>query len=77
MAMQQYPVLDLAATGTKIKTLLELRGISPSELSEKLGLACVQTVYRWQRGETLPSPDNLVLLSSILHVPIDELLVTK
>ena len=76
-SMQQYPVLDMIATGARIKALREAQGISPAELSERMGLACPQTVYRWQRGETLPGPDNLILLSCILNVPIDEILVTR
>ena len=40
-------------------------------------LADVQSVYRWQRGVSLPSLENLVLLSWLLGVPIEKILVIE
>lgn len=70
-----YPTIDLAATGENIRRLRMNAGLSVRELSHALCVADVQAVYKWQRGETLPSLDNLVLLSTVFHVPIDEILV--
>ena len=40
-----------------------------------MGFATPQAVYRWQRGETLPSLDNMIMLSGILDVKIDDIIV--
>lgn len=72
-----YPVIDMEATGQNIRRLREERGISVRELSQFLGLSDVQAVYKWQRGESLPSTDNLVALSKFLDTPIDQILVVR
>ena len=72
-----YPVIDIEATGQNIRRLREQKGISVRELSQFLGLADVQAVYKWQRGETLPSTDNIVALSKILDTPMDQILILR
>lgn len=73
--MIPYPAIDLRATGENIRRLRLNTGLPVRELSHMLLLSDVQAVYKWQRGETLPSLDNLVLLNMIFRVPIDEILV--
>ena len=70
------PVLDLEATGAKIKTLMKQRGISPRQLQLILNFPYVQTVYNWFAGKNMPTIDNLVVLAQILGVPMDEIVVT-
>ena len=67
-------VVDMKLTGQNIASLRALRGISVRELQEMLGIATPQAIYKWQRGETLPSIENLAALSCVLSVPIDEIL---
>ena len=71
------PVLDLEATGTKIKTLMKQRGITPRQLQILLDFPYVQTVYNWYQGKNMPTIDNLVVLAQILGVTMDEIIVTK
>jgi transcriptional regulator with XRE-family HTH domain len=35
-----------------------------------------QAIYKWQRGKSLPSVDNLYALGALLDVPLDEILVS-
>lgn len=71
------PVLDLNATGAKIKSLLRQRGISPRKLQSILNFPYVQTIYNWFRGKNMPTLDNLVVLSQVLGVSMDEIVVTR
>ncbi len=71
------PVLDLDATGTKIKTLMKLRGITPRQLQILLNFPYVQTVYNWFAGKNMPTLDNLVVLAKVLNVAMDDIVVTK
>ena len=68
------PVIDLKLTGQKIAALRKQRGISVRELQRMLGIATPQAIYKWQRGETLPSVENLAALACVLSVSIDEIL---
>ncbi len=70
------PVLDLAATGAKIKTVMKDKGITARELQIIMDFPYVQTIYNWFAGKNMPTIDNLVVLAKILAVPMDDLVVT-
>lgn len=75
--MFKIPVIDLKATGENIYQLRKAAGFSVKELQEIFGFGTPQAIYKWQHGTALPSVDNLVFLSAILGVPIEEILVLE
>lgn len=56
-----------------IKRFREENNLSQEQLAEKLNIAR-QSVSKWENGETLPSINNLVILSGLLDVSLDELI---
>ena len=72
-----YPVIDMRATGTHIKELMDARKLSVQDVQEAMGLASPQAVYRWLCGSNLPSVDNLYALSRFLDVPMNNVIVEK
>ena len=59
--------------------LIELRksrGLSQEELAEKLGLSR-QAVSKWERAESSPDIDNIMALSRLYGVSVDELLCNE
>lgn len=70
----KYPVINLKATGKNIERLRKQRGISVTELQEYFGFSSPQAIYKWQWGESLPSIDNLVILSELFKAPIERIL---
>ena len=59
--------------------LYELRkknNLSQEELAEKIGVSR-QAVSKWERAEASPDTDNLILLSRLYNVSLDELLSTE
>lgn len=73
----QKPVLDLEATGSKIKTIMKQRGVTPRQLQLIMDFPYVQTIYNWIAGKNMPTLDNLVVLAQILDVTMDNLIVTR
>ncbi len=71
------PVLDLEATGTKIKTIMKLKGVTPRQLQLIMDFPYVQTIYNWFAGKNMPTLDNLVVLAQILGVTMDDIVVTR
>ena len=71
------PVLDLEATGVKIKTLMKQRGITPRQMQLILNFPYVQTIYNWFAGKNMPTIDNLVVLAQVLGVAMDDIIVTR
>ena len=48
-------------------------GLSQEEFAEKLGVSR-QAVSKWERGEAYPDTDNLIAISEMFSVTIDELI---
>ena len=65
----------MSATGRKLKSVRERRGLSVREVQNYFGFAAPQAVYSWERGETLPSVDNLYALSFLYDTSMMEMLV--
>jgi len=68
--------LDMGRSGQLLNYVIRKRGYTVSEIQKELGLACPQPVYRWLRGQTMPSIDNLYSLSKILKIHMDDLVVS-
>jgi len=75
--MSQIPVIDQVATGRKIRDLRMACGISVADLQQALGFANPQTIYKWQRGDGMPSLDNLVIIAAIFGVKVDDIIMTS
>jgi len=73
--MNTYPCIDLKATGNRIKELRKERNLRVQDISDYMGFMEPQAVYKWQRGESLPSVDNLFALSRLFGIPMEEILM--
>ena len=62
-------------TGAHIRSLLKQNGFSVRDVQDVMGFENPQAIYKWLSGKSLPKIDNLVILSSLLHTSIDDLLV--
>lgn len=75
--MFNIPTVDLVATGKNIEKLRKEAGYTVKDLQNIFGFGTPQAIYKWQHGTALPTVDNLVLLSAIFKVSIDEILVVE
>lgn len=72
-----YMAIDLEKTGIKLKSMLKMVGYDVKFIQEYLHLSCPQSIYRWFKGKTLPSVENLCALSRLLGVHMEDLLVLQ
>lgn len=72
--IMNYPVLDTKATGARIKELRKAHHLKVEEVAFFMGFESVQAVYKWQRGESLPTVDNLYALSRLFETTVDDIL---
>ena len=70
-----FPVIDPVATGRNIVRLRTERGMTVRDLQEYFGFEEPQAIYKWQRGKSLPTVDNLYALGRLLGVPMEQILV--
>lgn len=76
--MTGIPTIDIKQTGRKINQLRIENNLSVKDLQKIFGFTTPQAIYKWQQGTALPSIDNLVVLSEVFNVPIEEILcITK
>ena len=71
------PILDPVATGRNIDDIRRDRNLSVAALKDALGLSTTNAIYKWFRGDSMPTLDNIVILSSILKVSINDMIVAK
>lgn len=75
--MFKYPVIDLVKTGNNITRLMKVNNIKVADLQEIFGFEYPQAIYKWKRGECLPTIDNLIILASVFKTTIDKIIVTN
>ncbi len=71
------PMVDLPATGTNIRNMMAMNNVTAAEIADTLGFTTRNAVYKWIRGEALPTVDNLVVLAVILNTTIDSIIVVR
>ena len=69
------PTIDMTATGANIKALLKAKGLKVADVQHTCGFNTPQAVFKWMRGDAMPSIDNLVILSHLLGVTIDHIII--
>lgn len=66
-----FPLINKLETGINLRKIMDMRGITAKDVQQYLGLGCVQSVYRWFNGQSMPTIDNLYALSELFQLPID------
>ena len=69
------PVIDMQATGMNIKKIIKDKGFKISDVQVRCGFNTPQAIFKWLRGDSMPSIDNLVILADMFDIPIDRIIV--
>ena len=69
--------ISLQETGKRIRDLMVASGYTVKDIQIACSFMNPQAIYRWMRGEALPSVENLVILSRVLKTDVESLLVIK
>ena len=75
--MTNFPHVSLAKTGKNINRLMIEKNLTVKDVQDACGFEYPQAVYKWLRGECLPTVDNLVVLALLFNVKIDTLVVIE
>ena len=60
-----------------IARLRKNAGMTVRDLQEIFGFSTPQAIYKWQRGEAMPTLDNMIVLAAVFNVTVDEILVLE
>ena len=69
--------INMTETGNNISRLRKEKGITIKQIQEQMGFNTPQAIYRWMRGETMPTLDNVFALSELLNVTVEEIVVLE
>ena len=69
-----YPIINAKETGARIRELRVINHLKVSDISRYMGFESDQAVYKWQRGDSLPTVDNLYALSVLFNTTIDDII---
>lgn len=69
-----YPVIDTLGTGKRIKELRLKNHLKVADIRDYLGLESEQAIYKWQRGDSLPTLDNLIAFAKMCNTTMDDII---
>ena len=72
-----YITIEQAQTGANIRAMMKKMGVKVRDVQVACGFEQPQAVYKWLSGQSLPSLDNLLILSRILKTDMESILVTS
>lgn len=69
--------IDMITTGQNIRTKMADAGLSAKDIAGACCLANPNAVWRWQKGQTVPALDNLVIIAQACGCRLDDLVAVK
>lgn len=69
------PIIDTVKTGQNIRSMRIKAGMTIKDIQRVCGISAA-AVCKWQNGQAIPTVDNLIVLSSIWNVRIDDIIAT-
>lgn len=75
--MEIYGNIDMKRSGEKMKKIFTQAGYDVKSIQQYLHLSCPQPVYRWFKGQILPTVDHLFMMSKLLGIHMEDFLVEK
>lgn len=70
-------VINIEETGKNIKNIFKERNYKIKDIQDIFGFNTPQAIYKWFRGEAVPSIDNLIIISSICNIKIDDIIIRQ
>lgn len=66
--------IDTTLTGLHMKELMKSKGLTYKDIIAATGVTA-PAIYKWYRGDCLPTVDNLVVLADLYGCSMDDILV--
>lgn len=69
--------IDTVATGANIRAMVKAKGMKIADIQDVFGFNTPQAIFKWFRGDAMPTIDNMVIMADTFGVKIDDIIVTK
>ena len=71
------PTVDIVQTGSRIKAMIKQKNMKIVDIQSVFGFNTPQAIYKWMRGDAMPTIDNIVVLADIFGVAIGDIIVVR
>ncbi len=71
------PTVDMVQTGSRIKAMIKQKNMKIVDIQSAFGFNTPQAIYKWMRGDAMPTIDNIVVLADIFGVAIGDIIVVR
>ena len=68
---------DKVATGRKMREIRKAKRMTVDDLRDLMDVKSASTIYRWEKGESLPDDDKLELFCFLFHLDPETFVVMK
>ncbi len=65
--------IDMKATGANIRAFIKKNKLKITDMQAIFGFNTPQAIYKWMRGDAMPTIDNFVILADIFGVEIGDI----
>lgn len=69
------PIIDMKATGMNIKAMIKNKGFKIADVQARCGFNTPQAIFKWFRGDAVPTIDNMIIIADMFGVTIDQIIV--
>ena len=68
------PMIDMVATGKNIRNFRIAAGMTIKDIQDVCGVSAA-AVTKWQKGDAIPTIDNMIILADVWDIRIDDIIV--
>lgn len=69
--------IDIIKTGENIKRIIKQKGMKIADVQSAFGFNTPQAIYKWMRGDCMPTIDNIVIMTDIFGVGMDDIVAVR
>lgn len=66
--MEKRTYYNMETVGKNMRAIRKSRKLTAEQVREYLELECIQSIYKWERGECFPQADTLISLCVLYRI---------
>ena len=69
--------INMTATGANIKNMMKVRNLKVKDVQAVCGFGTPQAIFKWMRGDTMPTIDNMLIIAELFDCKMDDIVVVN
>lgn len=69
--------INMPATGANIKNMMKVRNLKVKDVQAVCGFGTPQAIFKWMRGDTMPTIDNMLIIADLFECKMDDIVVVN